>query len=195
MCQVSPPKILLKSGDFKFTTYKGDIYWIQMSPPEIEVIGLWQNFWIWYVTSRVVEGSKNFGPSPSFAQAMYKRLKTLTLPRAPSMDLGDPGLCWPWFLIFQVGKVSISTAQSSNQLCWTLVASHKQNSKSWRTIYQSLRKVNIRCCWKVWCVLSSFELTVSVLRAGTCEGGQTLKRLCGQIWQIRPWSKNVFSKR
>jgi hypothetical protein len=71
-----------------------------MSLPEIKVIGSWQNFGIWYVTSRVVKGSKNFGPSPSFAWAARKSWKTLTLPRASSSDLGDPALCWPWFLFF-----------------------------------------------------------------------------------------------
>jgi hypothetical protein len=39
--------------------------------------------------------------------------------------------------MFWVGDIHFSTAQSSNQLCWTLVANQKQNSKSWITIYQS----------------------------------------------------------
>ncbi len=40
LAQVSPTKILLKSGNINFPTYKGDIYGIQMSPAELKVIGL-----------------------------------------------------------------------------------------------------------------------------------------------------------
>jgi hypothetical protein len=53
--QVSPPKIFLKLGNFNFTTYKSDIDWIRMSPPEMKVIRPWWNLGIWYVASRVVK--------------------------------------------------------------------------------------------------------------------------------------------
>jgi hypothetical protein len=39
MPQVSTPKIWLKSDKVNFATCKGDIYGIQMSLPEIKVIG------------------------------------------------------------------------------------------------------------------------------------------------------------
>jgi hypothetical protein len=41
----------------------------------------------YYVTSKVVKGSKNFGLSLSFLQAARKSWKTFTLPRAPSSGL------------------------------------------------------------------------------------------------------------
>jgi hypothetical protein len=63
-----------------------------------KVIGSWQNFGMWYMTSRVVKGSKDFGPSPSFARAARKSWTIVILLRAPSSDLGDPALRWPWFL-------------------------------------------------------------------------------------------------
>ncbi len=40
MPQVPPPKLSSKLGNFNFTTYKGDIYEIQMLSPDIQVIGL-----------------------------------------------------------------------------------------------------------------------------------------------------------
>jgi hypothetical protein len=58
MGQVSPPKSYLKIGNFNFTTCKGNIYGIQMSPPGTEVTGLKQGFGIRYMTSRVVKESK-----------------------------------------------------------------------------------------------------------------------------------------
>jgi hypothetical protein len=66
-----------------------------------------------------------------------QKLENFDHSQGPNQWPGWPDAALTLILIFWVGKVYISAAESSHQLCWNLVASQKQNSKSWRTIYQS----------------------------------------------------------
>jgi hypothetical protein len=78
------------------------------------------------VTSRVGKRNKNQESSSSFAEAAHKSWKTLTHPKTPSIGLDDLMRCADLDFNLLIGrKVLISTAQSSNHRCLTLVDNGK----------------------------------------------------------------------